>query len=107
MAIRTLPRNEWGPYFDRFSKTKDKAGRIDYTEIRVFSSEFGAQRETSWVPLQGVTYDPRGDLLEIVVPGLDHMVTHPVEIHVDEAGDVLERFEVIRDDGTREIVEIR
>jgi hypothetical protein len=105
--IRTLPHDEWAPYFDRFSRNKDDAGRIDYTEIRVISPEIGAQRETSWVPLQGVTYDPKGDLLEIIVPGLDHLVTHPVEIHVDETGDVLERFEVIRDDGTREIIEIR
>jgi hypothetical protein len=105
--IRTLPHEEWGPYFDRFSKTKDDAGRVDYTEIRVLSPDLGSQRETSWVPLQGVTYDAKSDLLEIIVPGLDHLVAHPVEIHVDEAQNILERFEVIRDDGTREIIEIR
>jgi hypothetical protein len=107
MAIRSLPRDEWGPYFDRFSKSKDDAGRVDYAEIRVFSSDMGAQKETSWVPLQGLTYDPHGDLLEVIVPGLDHLVAHPTSINVEEANGRLDSLEVTRKDGTREIIEIR
>src|SRR5688500_15080725 len=107
MSIRSLPREEWSAYFDRFSKTKDDAGRVDYAEIRVFSPEIGAQQETSWVPLQGLTYDAKDDLLEVTVPGLDHLVAHPTAIHVDEAAGRLNSFEVVRRDGTREIIEIR
>jgi hypothetical protein len=107
MAIRTLPRAEWNDYFDAFSKQKDDAGRIDYAEIRVFSANDGAQPETRWLPLQGLTYDPKDDLLDIAVTNLDHLVAHPQTIYVDEAHGRLDRFEVVRKDGTREIIELR
>jgi hypothetical protein len=107
MATRLLPRAEWNDYFDAFSKTKADAGRIDYAEIRVFSPEDGAQPETRWLPLQGLTYDPKDDVLDIAVTGLDHLVGQPKAIWVDEAGGRLDRFEVVRRDGTREVIEIR
>jgi hypothetical protein len=107
MATRLLPRDAWNDYFDAFSKTKGDTGRIDYAEIRVFSPDDGALQETRWLPLLGLTYDPKDDLLDIAVAGLDHLVGHPQTIWVDEAGGRLDRFEVIRHDGTCEIVEIR
>ena len=107
MAVRALPRSDWNAYFDAFSKRKAETGRIDYAEIRVLSAEDGAQTGASWVPLLGLTYDPKGDLLDIGVAGLDHLVAHPETIYVDEAHGRLDRFEVRRRDGTREIVEIR
>ena len=107
MATRTLPRAEWNRYFDAFSHTKSDTGRIDYAEIRVLSPEDGAQPQTQWVPLQGLTYDPKDDLLEVRVTGLDHLVGHPEEIYVDEEGGRLNRLQVVRRDGTREIVELR
>lgn len=107
MAIRTLPRSEWNRYFDTFSKEKDERGRIDYVEIRVLSMEDGVQPQTRWVPLQGITYDPKSDLLEIQVPELDHLIGTPEAIYVDESEGRLHRFEVVRPDGTLEIVDIR
>lgn len=107
MAIRTLPHAEWNDYFDAFSRKKGDSGRVDYAEIRVFSPEDGAQPETRWLPLQGLTYDPKDDLLDIAVTDLDHLVGHPEAIFVDEVQGRLDRFEVVRRDGTREIVEIR
>jgi hypothetical protein len=107
MVIRSLPRPEWAPYFDGFSRAKQQTGRVDYAEVRVFSPEIGAQPETRWLPLLGLTYDPKDDLLEVLVEGLDHLIAHPTAIYVDEAGGRLERMEVVRRDGTREVVEIR
>ncbi|MDX1420808.1 MAG: DUF5335 family protein [Rubricoccaceae bacterium] len=107
MAIRQLPRDEWNDYFDAFSFEKADTGRVVYAEIRVFSPEHGAQSGTRWLPLQGLTYDPKGDLLDITVPGLDHLVTHPQRIYVDETRGRLDRFEVVRPDGTHEVFELR
>src|SRR5690606_26055696 len=90
-----------------FSKKKDDTGRVDYAEIRVFSPEDGAQPETRWLPLLGLTYDPKDDLLDVAVEGLDHLVGHPEAIYVDEAHGRLDRFEVVRRDGTREVIAIR
>ena len=107
MSIRTLPRAEWNDYFDAFSHTKSDTGRIDHAEIRVLSLEDGAQLQTHWVPLQGLTYDPKGDLLEVIMTGLDHLVGHPEAIYVDEEAGHLDRLEVVRRDGTKEIIELR
>lgn len=107
MAIRTLPRAEWNDYFDAFSRTKSDTGRIDYAEIRVLSLEDGAQPQTSWIPLQGLTYDSKDDLLEVIMPGLDHLVGHPETIFVDEECGRLDRLEIVRRDGTKEIIELR
>ena len=39
------------------------------------------------MPLIGVTYDPKSDLVEIALEGLDHMIGRPREIYVqDDAG---------------------
>lgn len=107
MAIRTLPRAQWNDYFDAFSGTKSNTGRIDYAEIRILSPEDGVQPQTSWLPLQGLTYDPKDDLLEVIVTGLDHLIGHPETIYLDEEEGHLDRFEVVRRDGTKEIIEIR
>ena len=107
MAIRNLPRAEWNDYFDTFSSTKHDTGRIDYAEIRMLSPEDGAQPQTRWLPLQGIVYDPKDDLLEIIVTGLDHLVGHPETIYVDETDGRLNRFEIVRHDGIQELIEIR
>lgn len=108
MGIKKIERTRWDTYFNAFSQTLMRSHRVDYAEIRVLSTEFGAQQETTWLPLQGITFDAKSDLLEVLVENMDHLVWHPSEIYVDEAADgTLMRFEVLRKDGTREIIELR
>lgn len=111
MAIKQIQNGEWAAYFDAFSKGLIQGRRTDYAEIRVFSPEMGAQLETAWMPLTGITYDGRGDLIEVTVGNggehMDHRIYHPVEIYVDEGEGILCSMEVVRGDGTKEIVEFR
>jgi hypothetical protein len=108
MATRKLARAAWGPYFDALSKPLVRGRRIDYAELRVLSPEDGAQPHTGWLPLAGITYDHKDDVLEIAVEHLDHLVFHPVEIYVDELKDgVVASLAVVQADGTREIIELR
>lgn len=108
MSIRKIGRTQWRVYFDAFSKQLRDERRTDYAEVRVFSQEDGAQQETTWLPLRGITFDPKSDQLGVIVDHLDHRVDHPSEIYVDEAdGGELLRFEVLRQDGTMEIIELR
>ena len=49
---------------------------------------------------------PSDDYCEaILVKGLDHMIVHPQAIHVDESNGRLDSIEVVREDGTYEVVE--
>jgi hypothetical protein len=108
MAIKKIDQANWASYFDAFSRNLIRSRRSDYAEIRVFSMEDGAQPETAWLPLAGITYDAKGDLLEIQVTNLDHLILHPAEIYVDEAGaGVIASLEIVRQDGVKEIIELR
>ena len=44
----------------------------------------GNQVRSDWLPLIGVTYDPKDGLVEIALEGLDHMIRGPREIYVEE-----------------------
>ncbi len=108
MAIKKIERADWSAYFDAFSKPFAQGRRVDYAEIRVFSPEVGAQPATTWLPLAGITYDAQNDLLEVAVANLDHLVFHPATIYVDEAGEgVISSMQITRQDGTREVIELR
>jgi hypothetical protein len=100
---RKIPRSGWQSYFDAMSKVMD--GK--QAELEVESLGLGDQIETEWVALDGIVYDPKDDLVEMVLEDLDHMIHKPREIWVDEVGTTLESLEVIDDEGTQHILKLR
>jgi hypothetical protein len=106
MTARPLPREDWNDYFDAFSKVKDDAGRVDFAVLRLAPEAGGRPLETRRLPLKSLTYDPKDDRLEVAVHGLSHAILHPATIRVVEDEGRLYRVEVLRRDGTREVVEI-
>ena len=107
MAIRELSRSDWAQYFNDYSADQSSEGRIEHAELLSLSTESGAQKHTDWLPLQGLVYDHKGDLLEIQLQGLDCLIGHPKAIFVDEEAGRLARFEVLQDGGKTEIVQLR
>jgi hypothetical protein len=103
MAISKLEKAAWQPYFDRVSKTL--AGK--QAEIEIASLKLGDQVESDWVPLLGIAYDPKNDLVEILMEGVDHMVRNPKEIWVDQGPAGLASMEVIGADDERQIIKLR
>jgi hypothetical protein len=103
MSISKLEPSEWHSYFDRISKAID--GK--QAEIEVDSLSIGAQLENKWLPLQGIVYDPKDNIVEILLEGLDHLVHKPREIYVDQEALVLKSIEVIDQDDVRQIVKLR
>ncbi len=100
---RELPRDAWHPYFDRLSKviTGHPA------EIAVESLALGDQIEAEWVPLIGITYDHKNDVLEVATDGLDHLIHKPVRIWVEESGAHFVAAEIARADGVTEIIRLK
>ena len=103
MAVRTLENQEWHGYFDLISR--GLLGKR--AEIEVASLELGDQIEAEWVPLLGITYDQKDDVLEIALDGLDHLIPKPRQIFVDEGLGGLASFEVVDHAGARHIVQLR
>ena len=103
MITEQLNKSEWQPYFDNVSKAL--AG--EQAEIEVSSLELGNQIEAKWLPLLGITYDPKSDVVEVLVEGLDHLIHHPQTVYIEHNGGGLSSMEVIDDSDTRQIVRLR
>ena len=103
MSMRALTRAEWRPYCDRVSKCI--AGRT--VELDVASLELGDRVEARWLPLLGVVFDARGDVLEIALDGVGHSIFSPREIHLEETERGLVAIEIVAADETVETLRFR
>jgi hypothetical protein len=104
MALVKLDKAVWHRYFDQMSKSLLVGKEV---EIDVTGMKIGAQIEQEWIQLQGMVYDHKDNLLEILVEGLDHLIHKPKEIYIDHTALGLSSMEVIGDDDVREVIRLR
>lgn len=98
-----LKKEDWSAFFHWVSQTL--AGTL--AEIEVASIAIGHQVQAEWVNLLGVAYDDKDDLVEVVLPGLDHMIHHPHEIFVDEDAFGLLVIDIIDKEGVHQIIRFK
>ena len=99
---RKLEKTEWQAYFDRISK-----GLVgERAEVEVAGLTFGDRTEARWLPLIGITYDPKSDLLEIAMEGLDHLFRQPRAITVNDSDKGLESMEIVDSDLRKQTVKL-
>jgi hypothetical protein len=103
MTTHKLDKKQWRPFFDGVSRLLE--GK--QAEIEVASLSLGDQVEAEWLPLLGIAYDPKDDLVEIALEGLDHMIPRPREIYVEDGIGGLASLEIIDGDGQKQIVKLR
>ena len=103
MASQQIDRARWAPFFDNI--TKSLAGK--QAQIEVASLDLGDQIEARWVPLIGITYDRRNDLVEIALGKLDHLIRSPREVFADLDVGGLVAFAITDADGNRQIVRLK
>lgn len=103
MATRALARAEWRRYCDRVSK--EVAGRR--VELDIASLELGDHVEARWLPLLGVVFDVRGDVLEIALEGVGHSIVSPRAIHLEETERGLVGLEIVGADETVETLRFK
>ncbi|HWW65069.1 MAG TPA: DUF5335 family protein [Sphingomonadaceae bacterium] len=100
MTTRTLAKAEWRTYFDRVAAgLQGKRASVEIT-----SEALGDQWAARRLPLLGITYDDKDDLVEVAMDGVDHLVLHPDAIKIDEQAGGLACLEITARDGTRQIV---
>jgi hypothetical protein len=75
--------------------------------LEVASLDFGDQVEAEWAPLLGVSYDPKDDVFEIQLEGVDHLVSHPRMFAVRERAGLADSLAVIDGAGAEHIVQLR
>lgn len=103
MALRKLEKPEWRPFLDAMSTLLEAKD----AEIEVASLRLGDQIEAEWLPLLGISYDPRDDVLDIALDGFDHIIRKPREIYLDNGAAELMSLEIVDADGVRQIVKLK
>ena len=105
MATQQLDKSKWQAFFDGMSKILLTGKRV---EIEVAAIPLGDQIAVEWLPLVGIVYDRKDDVLQVIMEGrVDHMVQHPKEIYIDEGVAGLQTVLVIDGDGARQILKFR
>jgi len=102
-TLKNVPQSEWRRFFDRMSKAL--LGK--WAEIEVASLDLGDQIVAQWIPLLGITYDSKDDLLDVALDRSTHLIRHPREILVEETSAGLASVAVVDDQGTRQIVRFK
>lgn len=103
MAIVKLEKPQWESYLGMMSQSL--LGK--QAEIEVNSLAIGNQIEAEWLPLLGVAYDTKNDVLEIALEGLDHLIHKPTELYIDEHFNRLISILVLDAEGIKQIINMR
>jgi hypothetical protein len=101
--VRELRRGEWRQFCDGVSRAL--AGKA--AEIDILSLKLGDLIESRWLPLRGITYEPKTDAIEVAVDGVAHLIREPREIHLEETERGLVEIIVIAADESRQTVRLR
>jgi Family of unknown function (DUF5335) len=102
MPIRKLNREEWRPFFNGLSKVLQGVR----AEIEVVSLALGDQVEAEWLLFFGITYDPKDDIVEIALDGIDHLIEKPREAYVDGDNGIIS-MKIVDINGAHQIVKLR
>jgi hypothetical protein len=101
--LLSVPRSEWRPFFDQMSKAL--LGK--WAEIEVASLDLGDQVIAEWVPMIGITYDSKDDLLDVALDRANHLIRHPRKIVAEQSPTGLASVAVIDENGARQVVRLR
>jgi Family of unknown function (DUF5335) len=103
MTVRKLEKADWHPFFDQLSKLL--TGRR--AEIEVASLRLGNQVEAEWLPLLGLVYDQKEDVVEVALEGLDHLIRKPREIYIEEGEGLVSSVAAVDADGIHQIIRLK
>ncbi len=103
-----IPPERLAGYFDAFTKRFLRDGSPEAVDVEVLASHLGDQFAAEGARLVGITYDPHDNALEFELESGDHRALQPQEVWVVEEPDgFLSAIEVVRADGSREVVHVR
>jgi hypothetical protein len=69
--------------------------------------DLGDRVEARWLPLLGIVFDARGDVLEIALDGIGHSILAPRQLRLEETQRGLVAIEIVGADDTVETLRFR
>jgi len=101
MKTDRIAQSEWQAYFESVSNFLE-GKRVT---IRVAALDIGDQIEEENVSLFGMTYDPKDNLFDIALQGLNHMIADPQDVRVVTGDRGIETISIIDGDGREQIIQ--
>jgi hypothetical protein len=98
--LHKVQRSQWQPFFDRISAALG-AKSVD---VDIVGPGIGSQSEARRVLLTGLSYDAKDDVFAVIAEQIEHNISHPRAINVDEDLDSLRSLEVVDSVGNHHIV---
>ena len=95
MESRILDKNEWSGELVRLSRLM--RGKDVMVEVEALN--LGDQMEAESVPLRGLSYDEKDDVVQLWVGEMDHMIRHPQRIEIAVEKDRLISIYIIDAEG--------
>lgn len=103
MSTQKLERAYWKRFCERVSRGL----AVQRTHIEVSSPEVGVEFDARWLPLTGMTYDPRRDVLDIAIEEQGHLILCPHELYVEISARGLECLCVLESDNVWQVILLR
>lgn len=103
MAAEQIDRAAWRTFLDALTRTL--VGKR--AEIEVAALDLGDQIAAEWVPLIGIAYDEKSDVIEVALDALDHLIRSPRSIFVDHDAGGCVAIEITDGDGRQHLVRLK
>ncbi len=99
-----INKSQWKDYFDDMSKVLgDVPVEVEVEGLGIFDKV-----EVEWLPLKGITYDPKDNVVSLMFDKLDHMVEKPYEIEVEKGEDGVKTISFTSEgDGAKTVVKFK
>src|ERR1700716_26482 len=103
MMARKLEKRQWSTFLNGVTRMLQGTR----AEVEVASLRLGDQVEAEWLPLLGIAYDSKDDIVEVALDGLDHLIPKPREVYIEDGAQGLLAFEIVDADDIRKIINLR
>ncbi len=108
MNTTTLDKSVWESYLNRFSKALGAC----LTEVEVAGLDIGDQIETEWITLNGISYDPKDDIVAVDMTSRDdkhveHLIHKPVELVLQESDGGVSSITIIDTSARKQIIHLK
>lgn len=107
MQTTRIPDDQLQAHFDRFTKQFLLGESTTSADVEILAPDWGDQFAFEGAQLRGITYDPKEKAIEFALEGGEHRVPTPKEVWtVEDADGFINTIEIVRDDSTREVVQV-
>lgn len=112
MQTKEIPKNEWTPFFDSFSRKHE--GWL--VSLEIFGLEIGAQVEQRQLALEGIAHESdevEGNTIMIMIgvkpdDHITHSISHPTAVSLEQTDEGADAALAIKsDDGTTTLLRFR